>query len=50
VVYLINYLFKGGPTPVPKEAGDANCDATVSVSDAVYLINYLFKGGPSPCI
>jgi hypothetical protein len=49
VVYLINYLFKGGPAPIPAPiVGDANCDSKVSVSDVVYLINYLFKGGPPP--
>jgi PKD repeat protein len=47
-VYLINYLFKGGPTPIPLQAGDCNCDGKVSVADVVYLINYLFKGGPAP--
>jgi len=50
VIYLINYLFKGGPLPNPLASGDANCDGKVSVSDVVYLINYLFKGGPQPCI
>jgi Dockerin type I domain len=49
VVYLINYVFKGGPSPVPPEAGDANCDSSVNVADAVFLINYVFKGGPEPC-
>lgn len=48
VVYLVNYLFKGGPIPKPYEAGEANCDGKLSVSDVVYLINYLFKGGPVP--
>lgn len=48
VVYLINYLFKGGPPPVELLLGDANCDGKVSVADVVYLINYLFKGGPPP--
>ena len=47
VIYLINYLFKGGIEPVPYEAGDVNCDGKVTVADVVYLINYLFKGGPS---
>jgi hypothetical protein len=49
VIYLINYLFKGGPSPDPLAVGDVNCDGKVSVSDVVYLINYLFKGGPPPC-
>jgi len=48
VVYLINYLFKSGPTPSPLLAGDATCDGNVDVGDVVYLINYLFKGGPPP--
>ncbi len=48
VVYLVNYLFKGGPMPEPYEAGEANCDGKVTVSDVVYLVNYLFKGGPVP--
>ncbi|MFH1336952.1 MAG: M14 family zinc carboxypeptidase [Candidatus Zixiibacteriota bacterium] len=49
VVYLINYLFKNGPAPVPLEVGNVNCDAAVDVGDVVYLINYLFKNGASPC-
>jgi len=49
VIYVINYLFKGGPSPVPvMEAGDPNCDGKVTVSDVIYLINYLFKSGPPP--
>ena len=48
VVYLVNYLFKGGPVAKPYEAGEANCDGKVTVSEVVYLVNYLFKGGPVP--
>lgn len=48
VVYLINYLFAGGPAPQPYQAGDANCDGTIDSADVVYLINYLFAGGPPP--
>ena len=49
VVYLINYLFKGGPPPDPLWTGDVNCDGVIDIGDVVYLINYLFKGGPPPC-
>jgi hypothetical protein len=49
IVYLINYLFIGGPGPEPWQAGDVNCDETVNANDVVYLINYLFIGGPPPC-
>jgi len=48
-VYLINYIFAGGPAPGPLPAGDPDCTGAVSISDAVYLINYVFAGGPAPC-
>jgi hypothetical protein len=48
-VYIINYVFVGGPPPKPVLAcGDANDDCFVNVSDAVYIINYVFVGGPPP--
>ena len=50
VSYLINYLFIGGPTPVPiLHVGDVNQDEAVNSADVAYLINYLFIGGPAPC-
>ena len=57
VVFLINYLFKGGPAPDPVDLGDVNfCKQNPpvepgqpTVADVVYLVNYLFKGGPPPC-
>ncbi len=49
VVFLINYLFKGGPEPYPLASADVNLDQKVTISDVVYLINYLFKGGLEPC-
>jgi len=49
VVYLINYLFKNGPPPLPLLNGDANCDCSIDIRDAVYLMNYIFRGGPPPC-
>lgn len=48
VVYLINYLYKGGSAPDPPAAGDANNDTQIDLEDVVYVINYLFKGGPPP--
>jgi len=48
-VYLVNYIFKDGPAPVPEVCvGDANGDGETNVGDAVYLVNYIFKGGPEP--
>jgi len=47
-VYIINYVFKSGPSPQPQASGDANCDMAVNVGDAVAIINYVFKGGKNP--
>jgi hypothetical protein len=48
-VFVINHVFKGGPSPDPVLLGDANCDEACNVGDAVYLINHVFKGGAEPC-
>ncbi|MBD3219122.1 MAG: hypothetical protein GF310_12675 [candidate division Zixibacteria bacterium] len=49
IVWIINYVFVGGPEPLPVLAcGDVNSDKDVNVSDAVWLINYVFEGGPAP--
>jgi hypothetical protein len=48
IVYLVNYLYKGGLEPTPVEAGDATCDGVVNVADVVYLVNYLYRGGDPP--
>ncbi|MFQ6002230.1 MAG: dockerin type I repeat-containing protein [Candidatus Zixiibacteriota bacterium] len=48
VIYLINYLFMGGPPPLSFVQGDANADQNIDIADVVYLINYLFTGGPPP--
>jgi thermitase len=46
LVYLLNYLFLGGPPPDPLSAGDPNGDCVINVADVVYLSNYLFCEGP----
>ena len=48
IVYLVSYLYKGGPEPCPVESGDVNLDRIVNVGDVVYLVTYLYKGGPPP--
>jgi hypothetical protein len=48
-VFVIAYVFGGGPPPDPLLVGDVNCDDLVNVTDAVHLVNYIFGGGPPPC-
>lgn len=45
IIWLINYVFKGGPMPEPDELADVNGDLTINLSDVIYLINYVYKGG-----
>jgi hypothetical protein len=49
VVYLLDYIFGGGPPPDPLLAGDVDCDGLVNVSDAVYMLYYIFGSGREPC-
>jgi hypothetical protein len=50
-VYIVNFIFGGGPAPTPYPicSGDADCSCGVSIGDAVYIINFIFGGGPAPC-
>lgn len=49
VIYLANYLLKGGPSPDPTKAGDVDCNSKIELADVIYLANYLLSGGPQPC-
>lgn len=45
--YLLGYLYRGGPSPVPTlRAADVNGSGTLNMLDVTYLIAYLFKSGP----
>jgi hypothetical protein len=49
VVYLVGYLYKGGPVPkCPAARGDVNNDGIINVGDVVYVVGFLYKGGPKP--
>lgn len=49
-VYLINYVFAGGPAPQPYPlcSGDPDGSCLVSISDAVFLISYIFTFTEAP--
>ncbi|UCD94213.1 MAG: choice-of-anchor J domain-containing protein [Candidatus Zixiibacteriota bacterium] len=48
VTFIINYLYKEGPPPVPEESANVNNDGTVNLLDVTHLVNYLYKEGPNP--
>ncbi len=49
IVYLVNFIFKGGPAPSPICRGDANgSGGALSLPDVIYLVNFVFKGAAAP--
>ena len=48
-VFLINYIFVGGPAPQPLSLADVDCSGRINIADCVCLINYIFSNGPAPC-
>jgi len=50
ITFIISFLYKEGPEPVPYHSADANCDYTVNLLDITYLISYLYKEGEEPCL
>jgi len=48
LVYLVDYMFTGGPAPECFEEADMNGDAALDISDLVWLVDYMFTGGPPP--
>jgi len=55
VVFLVNFVFKGGPEPFPYTLGNINCDFTsggvdiINIVDVIAVVNFVFRGGKAPC-
>ncbi len=49
IIFMVNFIFKGGIAPDPPAFGDLNCDGKVNLGDIIYLVNFVFKGGPPAC-
>jgi len=47
-VFIVNWVFKGGPAPECMASADSNGDTVVNIGDAVHVIGYIFKGGNYP--
>ncbi|MDH3939218.1 MAG: SBBP repeat-containing protein, partial [candidate division Zixibacteria bacterium] len=48
LVYLVDYMFTGGPAPHCMEEADINGDGQHDIADLVFLVDYMFSGGPDP--
>ena len=50
LVYLVDFIFTGGPTPSCPEEGNIEGDVAenIDISDLVYLVDFIFTGGPTP--
>jgi|GEM_PF-3318872 len=50
LVYLVSFMFSGGPAPPCLEEADINGDGSLlpDITDLVYLVSYMFSGGPPP--
>lgn len=48
LVYLVDYMFNGGPEPPCLQEADIDAGGGVDISDLVYLVDFMFSGGPAP--
>jgi choice-of-anchor B domain-containing protein len=48
IIYLVNYVFKGGPAPIDPNAADVNASCAITAADVIFLVNYVFKAGAVP--
>lgn len=47
-VFIKNFVFNYGPSPIPLSSGDANADGNTDIGDAVMIINHIFREGIDP--
>ncbi len=48
VTFLVDYLFKGGATPLCADEANVDAIGNIDVADLSYLVDYLFRSGPAP--
>jgi hypothetical protein len=48
LVYLVDWMFSGGPMPPCTAEADLTGDNVIDIADLVYLVDFMFNGGPAP--
>jgi len=48
LVYLVDYMFNGGPPPTNLDTANLDGEDGIDISDLIYLVDYMFNGGPPP--
>ena len=46
LIYLVDYIFRGGPPPPVMETANVDGEGGINVVDVIYLVVYMFEGGP----
>lgn len=49
LTYIVDYIFRGGPSPPISEAADVNWDSnSANIIDLTAIVDFLFRGGSKP--
>ncbi len=48
LVYLVTYMFDGGPLPPCPGEADVDASVLIDIADLIYLVDYMFNSGPAP--
>lgn len=48
IVFILNYLYKGGPEPTYPHLADVNSSGGINLLDVTYMIRYLYWGSTAP--
>ncbi len=47
LVYMVDYMFTGGPEPLVLQSADVNASGgVIDIGDLVFLVDFMFTGGP----
>lgn len=49
IIYMVGYVFKGGPPPSVPGHCDVNCDGSDTSADIISMVGFVFKSGNPPC-